>query len=462
MPSRRASKLAALVGGTLVTVVVSVLLGFNRLQIAALSSIVFMTLGIILYWEYKVPAAAFGLFLLFLTGALDIHTFIEHAHLDVIMFLVGMMIIVEYLERTAFFEHIIGYLRRHLCRTALSLITVFYFMTALFSSLVGVLTAVLFMIPMILELALRYRVNPIPLVLLMVFAANIGSSATVVGNPVGILIALGGDLTFFDFIRWATPITATSLLVSLGLGLAIFRRDLRALDLAMSQYPPDAFFHKKISRSELVKAWGVFLGVITAIAMHEVIEEALGLAKGSMLLASSIGGSAVVMLLVGRERIHEIIEEGVDWTVLLFFIFLFSSIGTLEKVGITKMIANYVKTLSYGSELTLLLTVSITAAGLSAVLDNVLTVAFFIPIIKYLEQMGVHVYPLWWGLLFASTYFGNFTVIASTANIVAVSLLEARKVGTVSFVDWLKYGPIFSVVPLAIALLLLWLQIPLM
>lgn len=318
------------------------------------------------------------------------------------------------------------------------------------------------MIPMILELALRYRVNPIPLVLLMVFAANIGSSATVVGNPVGILIALGGDLTFFDFIRWATPITATSLLVSLGLGLAIFRRDLRALDLAMSQYPPDAFFHKKISRSELVKAWGVFLGVITAIAMHEVIEEALGLAKGSMLLASSIGGSAVVMLLVGRERIHEIIEEGVDWTVLLFFIFLFSSIGTLEKVGITKMIANYVKTLSYGSELTLLLTVSITAAGLSAVLDNVLTVAFFIPIIKYLEQMGVHVYPLWWGLLFAGTYFGNFTVIASTANIVAVSLLEARKVGTVSFVDWLKYGPIFSVVPLAIALLLLWLQIPLM
>ena len=99
---------------------------------------------------------------------------------------------------------------------------------------------------------------------------------------------------------------------------------------------------------------------------------------------------------------------------------------------------------------------------MSAVLDNVLTVAFFIPVIRDLELMGIQVFPLWWSLLFSATYFGNFTIVASTANLTAVSILESRRVGTITFEDWLKYGPIFSIVPLLIALLILYLQIPLM
>ncbi|RLF01510.1 MAG: hypothetical protein DRJ64_10510, partial [Thermoprotei archaeon] len=286
--------------------------------------------------------------------------------------------------------------------------------------------------------------------------------ATAVGNPVGILIALGGHLTFFDFIRWATPITAVSLLVSLLLSFVIFKKDLHRLNSAMmSDSTKKVAQQSKVNTKELIKSWALFIGVLLLIALHDMLEDLLGLDEGNMLLASAIGGATIVLFLK-HEEIEDILESGVDWPVLLFFIFLFSSVGALEHVGFTKIIANTLRVLGAGNIVTVLIIVIFLASSLSAFLDNVLTVAFFIPVINHLKEMGLNVYPLWWGLLFSGTYFGNFTIIASTANIVAVSLLESRKAGRITFMEWLKYGSLFSIIPILIASLLLYIQLPLM
>jgi len=447
---------------TTIVCIISFLAGLDVKQIQTLAIIALMMSGIIFYWEFKVSFSSLGMVLLLLVGGLDIEGFIKFSHLDVIIFLIGMMIIVEYLERVAFFEGIVNFLLRTLCKTAFSLISVFFIMTAIFASLVGVITAILFMIPIILDIALKYRVNVIPLILMVVFAANIGSSATAVGNPVGILIALGGHLTFFDFIRWSTPITIVSLLISLVFSFLIFKEDLHKLNRAMSEESKVALVEKgEISIKEQLKSWALFIGVLTVIALHEVLEKMLNLQEGNILLAAAIGGATIVLFL-RHEELEDILENGVDWPVLLFFIFLFSSVGALEHVGITEIIANTLKNIAGGNIAIVLLAVMVIASLLSAFLDNVLTVAFFIPVINHLKEMGLNVYPLWWGLLFSGTYFGNFTIIASTANIVAVSLLESRKAGRITFMEWLKYGPIFSVIPIVIAFFLLYLQLPLM
>jgi Na+/H+ antiporter NhaD/arsenite permease-like protein len=95
-------------------------------------------------------------------------------------------------------------------------------------------------------------------------------------------------------------------------------------------------------------------------------------------------------------------------------------------------------------------------------MDNVLAVATFIPVIKDIGSMGVNIFPLWWAILFGSTLLGNLTIIGSTANIVAAGLLEKRKLAQISFVEWLKAGIAIAIPGLALAHLLLWLQLPLM
>jgi Na+/H+ antiporter NhaD/arsenite permease-like protein len=95
-------------------------------------------------------------------------------------------------------------------------------------------------------------------------------------------------------------------------------------------------------------------------------------------------------------------------------------------------------------------------------MDNILAVATFIPIVNDIGELGIHNYPLWWGLLFAATFFSNLTIIGSTANIVALGMLERQKRGHITLLEWIKPGALVSIPTLAVALILTYLQIPLM
>jgi Na+/H+ antiporter NhaD/arsenite permease-like protein len=180
-----------------------------------------------------------------------------------------------------------------------------------------------------------------------------------------------------------------------------------------------------------------------------------------MLLGTALGAAGFA-LMVDREKARTLIEVRVDWWTLSFFLILFASVGTLRLTGVTTVMANSLLFLAGGNETRLLVSFILIAGILSAFMDNVLAVATFIPIIQDLQSIGVHGFPLWWGALFAGTFFGNLTMIGSTANIVAVGMIERRRAGHITFHQWIKPGLLASVPPIIIAILLLYLQIPLM
>ena len=95
-------------------------------------------------------------------------------------------------------------------------------------------------------------------------------------------------------------------------------------------------------------------------------------------------------------------------------------------------------------------------------MDNVLAVATFIPVVHEFGDMGVNNYPFWWAMLFSGTFFGNLTLIGSTANIVAIGMLERRKRGHITLKEWIKPGAAISVPTMILATILVFLQIPLM
>ena len=140
---------------------------------------------------------------------------------------------------------------------------------------------------------------------------------------------------------------------------------------------------------------------------------------------------------------------------------LFASVGALEYVGITEVVAEALSHVP-GGEVTVLITLIAMTGILSAFLDNVLAVATIAPIVEAFGNVGFKENLLWWGVLFAGTYFGNLTLIGSTANIVAMGILEKRGIQTISFKDWIKYGSLITLLTITLAIVLLILQAPLM
>jgi len=447
----------------------SLIFGLFPWQVISVTVFTAIVMGSLLFWRFRLAFAFIGVVILLASGLLNIPHFLEYSHLDIILFLIGMMIVIGFLEERRFFEILLSKLLPRF-KKAERLIVSMMLMSAFFAALVDEVTSILFMTSTMIHCASRYRVNPTPFVVMLVFATNIGSSATVVGNPVGVMIAFSADLTFSDFLRWATPISIISLLAMTPLIMWYFRREMKELSSNFEEVCMCGVCEKCVSRAsenppvprrEFLISLAFFLGVISLLVLHHHIEQLLGLPTNTMLLGTALGAGGLALAL-NRHKAREIVEVRVDWWTLSFFLLFFASVGTLKFTGVTSFLA--IKILfTFGLETTsIFLPLTLISGFLSAFMDNVLAVATFIPIILDLKLIGISTFPLWWGVLFAGTFFGNLTMIGSTANIVAIGMMERRKIGSVTFTQWIKPGIIASVVPLTIAILLLYFQIPIM
>ena len=449
------------------------------IQITSLTVFTGLISGTLLYWRFRLAFALAGIATLMIFGLLTTETLIEFAGFDIILFLVGMMIVIGYLEDRHFFEYLLEKILKGVGNNPMRLVVILMLMSAMFAALVDEVTSILFMTATVLHLTSKLKVIPVPFVIIIVFATNIGSSATVVGNPVGVLIALRADLSFIDFLRWATPVSLVGLGIAIPLSLWYFSKDIRRLGEAIrapmatnnnardrvaaiaDEGSTATIQMTDVPRKSVKLPWILFLGTIAGLVVHGPVEEVLGLEKNVMLLGTALAAASVT-LFINRARAKDLVERRVDWWTLSFFIFLFASVGTLQLTGITSLIASGLYDISGGEESTLFLVFTSTAGILSALMDNILGVATFIPIVNDMQELGVYNYPLWWGLLFAGTFFGNLTFIGSTANIVAIGMLERQKHAHIELSQWIKPGALVSIPTLLIAMLLIYLQIPLM
>jgi Na+/H+ antiporter NhaD/arsenite permease-like protein len=205
----------------------------------------------------------------------------------------------------------------------------------------------------------------------------------------------------------------------------------------------------------------IFFLTIAGLVLHTPLEQLLGLGKNAMLLGVPMLFAGLV-LLFERERAREIVERRIDWWTLLFFMIFFASVGTLSHTGATDVFAEIIRAIG-GDSIPILMVLVMVAGGLmSALMDNVLAVATWIPIIKSLGDGGLTIFPLWWTMLFAGTFWGNLTIIGSTANIVAVGMLEKRERIHLTLRQWIGVGAAVTIPTVVLALLLLFLQLPFM
>ena len=427
----------------------------NVTQTLAATIFLALVIGTLMFWRFRVAIAFIGIVLLLLTRTIDLSHTIEFMALDVILFLIGMMVIVGLLRRSGFFRWLLAKALKLSRFQPRLLMVILLFMASLTAAMVDEVTSILFMSALVLDLCDFYEVKPVNYIISVVLATNIGSSWTVLGNPIGIMIALRSGLTFEDFIQTALPVGLISLISLMAIVLLWQRSDLRRLGervTAKSKESEEGFLDQwaKVEDVRFFRgSAAIFILVILGLALHYRMELALGLEHNTLLVAISIFGAGVVMLWK-RALARELLMRDVDWWTLVFFMFLFAKAGCLKYVGLTDMASDYLMGLGEGSLLILIPLVLWVSGLLSAVMDNVLVVATFVPIMQNLgEQLGTPI--LWWALLFGACYGGNMTMVGSTANIVSLGVLEDRKGIHMTLRYWLKIGIWGGAVPMAVA-----------
>lgn len=454
MPENKAFWLAFIV---FVVIAASYSLGFDIKQIIAIAIMSSFILGTLLFWSQRLAFAFLGVSTLLFFGVLDVEHFVHFASLDIIAFLIAMMVFIGYLEKNKFFEFLIGRLIPPLASRPKMMLAVLLVVSAFFAAVVDEVTSILFILGLVFNLTGRLRINPVPFILMVVFATNIGSSATAIGNPIGVMIALKGGFSFSDFLSNAAPISLISLIIMILACFFLFRKEIAEMEKRIFEMKKEKLFEDTAVDISIIKSAVLFLTVFTLLVFHHQIEEALGLSKNNMLLGAAFLGAGMAILLE-MEKARTLVENRVDWWTLIFFIMLFSSVGALKYVGVTSWAAD--KTVSsFGSEREVLTAVVFFSSGIiSAMLDNVLAVATFIPVLEGIGALGIYSDSFWWALLFGGTFFGNLTIIGSTANIVAVGIAERNWNVKIGFLEWIRAGAVVTLLTTTVALISLYAQ----
>ncbi|MFH0763057.1 MAG: SLC13 family permease [Candidatus Omnitrophota bacterium] len=435
-------------------------IGFSMKQCIALSVFSLSIIGALFFWESRLSFLFFGTGVLLITGAVDLENIVKFASLDVIFFIIGMMILIGMLNDAGLFYFIITRLLRAAHLTGVRLFMRLMFISAILSGLMGEVASIVIMTKIILDISDFFEIDPVPLLISSVLATNIGSSGTLLGNPIGILIAARGNLSFEDFLIHAFPITILVLVASISLLRIWFRKYIGQLNRKIKDISGNSLFLSLITISpdrKLKVSVGIFLATLLVIALHRRLELFFGIQENALLLIIPLV-SAGIALFYRSDRMRHYIEHDVEWMSILFFLFLFAQAGAIKYSGISDFFAKKLIE-SINVNPALLSGVILFSSGiLSSILDNTVVVAAYIPVIQSLTAFGITVKPLWWAILFGACYGGNITVIGSTANIVAMDILEKKKKMKIGFARWIKIGLVVGIFSMFMAYALILLK----
>ncbi len=334
-----------------------------------------------------------------------------------IIFIGGMMVMVEGLGEVGFFRWICLLLAKLVNYKVIPILIVFMLLSGFLSMFIDSITVLLFLAMVTIELARLLKFDPVPVIIAEIFAANTGGAATMSGDPPNIIIGTALGYNFTDFVVNTGAVAWVGMACALAFFYFVFRKTLTS-----SQSNPDTPTTKYPQPSEAIIDplhfrinAAIFVGVIILIVTHA--ETGI-----SMALIGVI--AAVVTLLVSYRKALHIISR-VDWRTLLFFIGLFICVGGLEETGVLVMLANYIGDVSGGSLMLVIPLILWISAFASAIVDNIPFAATMVPVIVNLSKTaGLKLPTLAWTLALGTDIGGNATPIGASANVVGTAIAE--------------------------------------
>ena len=403
---------------------------------------------------HRVAAALWGAAGMVLLGVVDTQVafFSEQTGVDwnVIFLLLGMMVIVSIVKQTGVFDYAAIWAAKRTRGRPFATLVLLVCITALASALLDNVTTVLLVAPVTLLLCDRLGVSPVPFLIAEALAANIGGTATLVGDPPNIIIASRGGLTFNDFLLNLAPVVVLLMAVFVGLCWLLFRSSMRYDPARVAVLM--ALDERDVIRDGalLLRSAVVLVAVVVGFVAHPWLEVEPS-------LVALLGAGALVAL-SGLEP-RQYLEE-VEWATLVFFMGLFVMVGALVEVGIVSRLGEVVAD-AVGDRYLLAATALLWGSGLvSGIIDNIPYVATMTPLVQNLVDAGggsEQARALWWALALGADLGGNATAVGASANVVVLGI-AARNGHPISFWKFTRYGAVVALVTIAVSWVYLWLR----
>lgn len=336
-----------------------------------------------------------------------------------IIFIAGMMVMVEGMARVGFFRWLCMRIAKLVHYKTVPIFITFMIMSFILAMFIDSITVILFLAAVTVELAQLLKFNPVPMILAEIFCANLGGSATMCGDPPNIIIGTSLGYSFADFVLNTGVIAAVCLVVIVVFFYFSFRKELvgegnAQIDISKLPDPRSAITDKVgFAISTLIFLCAVVM--LVTHAMTGLTVAFIGLFIALVTLATS-----------GKHALH--ILKKVDYKTLLFFIGLFVVVGGLEQTGILELVAGFIGAVSGGNAMLMIAIIIWVSAIASAFIDNIPFAATMIPVIDTLAKaQGMDLSVLAWALSMGTDIGGSATPIGASANVVGTSV--AAKAG---------------------------------
>ncbi len=371
----------------------------------------------------RTGAAIIGASCMIIFDVLSVYEAYEAIDYKTILILFGMMILIANLRLSGFFNIILNFLANRI-QSPIFLLYLLIFSSGILSAFFINDTICLIFTPFILDLTKRLKLNPKPYLLALCMSANIGSVATITGNPQNIIIGTASGIPYSTFFIKLFPVALVGLLICALLLQWFYKKELA---VSVTKTPELRYRYNKplVIKSSLLALLTVLLFFLNAPM------EVVSIGVGSFLL---------ITRRIKPEKVYNLI----DFRLLILFIGLFIVIKGFEKSALfnemVEAFRDFVKTP---------LSLVFSCALLSNIVSNVPAVLIFKPLIVN----WFNTEKAWLYLALASTFAGNLTILGSIANIIVIEGASSRvKIG---FLEYLKVGLPLTVLSLMAGVIIL-------
>ncbi len=366
-----------------------------------------------------------------------------------IIFIAGMMVMVEGMAKAGFFRWLCMRLAKLVNYKPIPLFVVFMVMAAVLSMFIDSITVILFLAAVTVELAKLLHIDPIPMILSEIFCANLGGSATMCGDPPNIIIGTSLGYSFGDFLTNTGLLAGIALIVVIIYFFLVYRKELireegQGVDPSSIPDPKEAITNKK----DFIVSCVIFGCAVVLLVSH---------AQTHLTVAFIGAVIALVTLIAAGKDAVELLKK-VDYKTLLFFIGLFMVVGGLEQTGILELIAGFIGDVSGGNIYVMIAIIIWISAVASAFVDNIPFAATMIPVVKSLAATtGADLSVLAWALSMGTDIGGSATPIGASANVVGTSV-AAKNGYPIGWGKYCKTAAPATIIVVAISMLIIFVR----
>lgn len=370
-----------------------------------------------------------------------------------IIFILGMMIMVEGMGMSGFFRWMCLELARFVKCKTVPLFICFAVLSALLAMFIDSITVILFLAAVTIEISRMLKFDPVPVIITEIFCANLGGAATMCGDPPNIIIGTSLGYSFFDFLSNTGVMAGICLAFVIPYFYLCFRKELKGSECyrgkTLNLPPASAAINNKTG---FIGSCIIFLTAVVLLITH----------AQTTLTVAFIGVFVALITLVftwftyGKNGIAEIMHH-LDIKTLLFFIGLFISVGGLEQTGALEMVADFIQKISGGNVVVVVIIVLWLSATASAFVDNIPFAATMVPVIQIMSQSGINLDTLAWTLSMGTDVGGNATPIGASANVVGTSV-AAKEGHPITWGKYCKYCVPATVLVLTISMICIFVR----